>query len=338
MNSYQRTMGALKGDKIDRVPVIPLIIQHSLKISGIPHSIYSSNPEKMAESQIVTAKLYNYDGIHLTTDNSILAEAWGCRLHLPYDEPPQIIQRILGNTKDLTKLLKVDPRKSARIPVILNATKIAREELREEYFIKTNIDSGPFSLASAVRGEQQFLLDLYDDEQFVMDLLEICTDTLIKYGKEAAEAGAHGLTFGDSTSGLIGRELYEKYAFPFVKHAITELKKNGIPVFLHICGDANHILDLMVETGADSLEVDTQVSFEQAKKIVGDRVCLTGNVAPVETLLQGTPEKVYQESIKCIKDIGPQGRLILSSGCEVPRDTPEENIQAMLCAAKTYQK
>lgn len=181
-------------------------------------------------------------------------------------------------------------------------------------------------------------MDLYDDEQFVMDLLEICTDTLIKYGKAAAEAGAHGLTFGDSTAGLVGRELYKRYAFPFVKHAITELKKNGIPVFLHICGDTNHILDLMVETGADSLELDTQVSFKQAKKIVGDKVCFTGNVAPVETLLQGKPEKVYQESIKCIKDIRPQGRLILSSGCEVPRDTPEENIRAMLCAAETYQK
>lgn len=338
MNSYERTMGAIAGEKIDRVPVIPLIIQHSLKISGIPHSIYSSNPEKMAESQIVTAKFYNYDGIHLTTDNSILAEAWGCNIHLPYDEPPQVVKRILGDTKDLTKLLKVDTKKSARIPVILGATKIARDVLKDDFFIKTNIDSGPFSLASAVRGEEQIFMDMYDDEKFVMDLLEICTETLIKYGKAAAEAGAHGLTFGDSTSGLIGRELYQKFAFPFVKHAITELKKNSIPVFLHVCGDTNHILDLMVDTGADSLEVDTQVPFIKAKEIVKDKVCLTGNVAPVETMLQGNPEKVYNESIKCIKDVGLQGRLILSGGCEIPRETPAENIKAMIKASKTYGK
>lgn len=338
MNSYQRTLSAIKGEKIDRVPVIPLIIQHSLNVSGIPHSIYSSNPSKMAESQIVTAKFYNYDGIHLTTDNSILAEAWGCRILLPYDEPPQIVERVLGNTKDLTKLLKVDTKKSARIPVILGATKIARNMLKEDYFIKTNIDSGPFSLASAVRGEEKIFMDMYDDEQFVMDLLEICTNTLIEYGKAVAEAGAHGLTFGDSTSGLIGRELYEKFAFPFVKHAITELKKNGIPVFLHICGDTNHILDLMVETGADCLEIDTQVSFEKAKEIVGDRVCITGNVAPVETMLQGTSQKVYKESSKCIKDLGPKRKLILSAGCEVPRETPRENIIAMIQAATNYRE
>lgn len=333
MNSYQRTLAAIQLKETDRVPVIPLIIQYALHISSIPHREYSSNGRKLAEVQINSLRRHGYDGIHITTDNQIISEALGCEIYLPYDEPPQYRSRVLGETKDLTKLSKVDPYSSGRMPVILTATKLAREELGDEYFIKTNIDSGPFSIAAAVRGEELFFMDLYEDPQFVLDLLEICTEVLISYGKAAAASGAHGLTFGDSTSGLISREHYEKFALPFAKRAISELKGTGLPIFYHICGDTSHILDLMCETGADVLEIDYLVDLKFAKEKVGDKVCLEGNVDPTGLLLQGTPEEVFAASVQCIADAGKGGGFILSAGCEVPRHSQPANVDQLLAAA-----
>ncbi|MGI6640160.1 MAG: uroporphyrinogen decarboxylase family protein [Limnochordia bacterium] len=333
MNSYQRTLAAIERQATDRVPVIPLIIQYALHISSIPHREYSSNGQKMAEAQITSLRRHNYDGIHITTDNQIISEAMGCEVYLPYDEPPQYRKRVLGDSKDLTKLAKVDPYSSGRMPVILSATRLAREELGDEYFIKTNCDSGPFSIASALRGEELFYMDIYEDPQFVMDLVEICTDVLIAYGKAIAASGAHALTFGDSPSGLISREHYEKFALPFAKRAISELKSTGLPIFYHICGNTSHIIDLMCETGADVLEIDHLVDLEFAVDKVGSRVCLEGNVDPTGVLLQGTPDEVYAASMKCIEVARNGGSLILSSGCEVPRHTPPENIDQMLQAA-----
>lgn len=334
MNSYTRTMAAIYGEKYDRTPVIPLIIQHALYKAGIPHKEYSTDGSKMAQAQMYALEMYGYDGIHITTDNQIISEALGCEIHLPFDEPPQYKNRILERNNDL-KQLKADfkPSGDGRMPVILRATEICRENLQDKCFIKVNCDSGPFSVAAALRGEENFFMDLYDDEQYVYDLLEICSDAVIKYAKAIIDSGAHAITFGDSTSGLIGRSMYEKFALPFQKRVISSIKSAGVPVFMHICGDTNGIIDLMSTSGADVLEIDSLTDLATAYTKTDNKVCLEGNIHPTEVLLQGTAEDVYNASIKCIKE--SKGRhLILSSGCEVPRFTPEENILAMVKAAR----
>lgn len=101
---------------------------------------------------------------------------------------------------------------------------------------------------------------------------------------------------------------------------------------MHICGDTTEIIDLMAEYGADVLEVDSLVDLSATYKKTGRKICLEGNIHPTALLLQGTRTDVYAEALGCIeKSCGKN--LVLSSGCEVPRYTPEENIKAMLDAA-----
>ena len=61
-----------------------------------------------------------------------------------------------------------------------------------------------------------------------------------------------------------------------------------------------------------------------------------GNVNPITTLWNGTPEQIKEEAYKCINAAGADGRFILAAGCEVPKDTPIKNIQALVMAAKSY--
>lgn len=332
MNSYERTMAAIHWEMVDQIPVIPLIIQHAMVINKVPHSLYSTNAEYMAQTQIKTARKYGYDGIHITTDNQVLFEAFGGKLHFPYDEPPQIKERVFHG-KDIAALPRIT-KDSGRLRVICEATSIARRELGDNVFIKTNIDSGPFSAASALRGEEEFFMDLYDDEKFSFDLLEVCARAIILYGKEAVAAGAHALTMGDSTAGIINPDLYQKYALPFAQYVIAELKKLDVPVFYHVCGNTSHISHLLVQTGADVLEIDSMVPFSEMKEYSKKSVALEGNVSTIEALLNGTPEQVKQEAWLCIEPFGFDGGLILSSGCEVPPLTKEGNIYAMIEAAK----
>lgn len=336
MNSYKRMMSTIQHEKTDRVPVWFDIIQHTIQLYNITHKEYSSNPHKMVECQIASLNRYGYDGIFISSDNKIIAEAFGDEVFLPEDEPPQFKSKILNNTKDLSKLEKVNPLISGRMPQIIEATKLAREELKDKYFIKTCCDSAPFQAAGVLRGEEKLMIDLYEDEQFVFDLLEVCSNAIIQFGRAIASSGAHALTFGDATASLISRSLYEKFAFPFSKYVINELKKTGIPVFLHVCGDTIHILDLLIDSGADVLEIDSKLDLSYAKKMAGTKVALEGNVDPVDGLLWGTPEQVYIASIKCINDAGRNSGFILSAGCEVPRDTPSENIDSMVRAARDY--
>ena len=332
MNSYDRMMAAITGENYDRTPVLPLIIQHAMQIAGIVHSEYSTNAKRLAEAQIYSLKKYGYDGIHITSDNQIISEAMGCVIELPFDEPPRYRSRILEDNSGLNRLKKFDPFSDDRMPVIIQAARMARQQLKDEYFIKVNCDSGPFSVAAALRGEEQFFMDIFDKEDYVFDLLGICTAAVIKYAGAIAQSGAHAITFGDSTSGLIGRELYRKFALPFQKKVIEALKIFDLPVFMHICGDTRGILDLMAETGADVLEIDSIVNLAEAYETTGRKICLEGNIDPVRLLLQGSRDDVHKESIRCI-EASCGKNLILSSGCEVPRYTPGGNIMAMVEAA-----
>ena len=333
MNGRERMIAALRFEEADCVAVNPEVIQHSLEISGIKHSRYSQDAETMAQAQLACRNFYDYDSIYVSSDNYVLCEAFGGELRFPDDEPPQLI-RIPFRDNDVASLKAVKP-ESGRVGVILKATELCKKKSGNEFFVKTCIDSAPFSAAAAAAGTEQFLMALMDEEDWVDDLLNFCTEQIIQFGMLAAESGADGLAFGDSVSAMVGRELYKTAAFPYAKKAISALKEQtGLPVFYHVCGNTNHILDLFFETGADCIEIDSMVDMAEAKKASGGRCCLEGNVSTIDALLNGTPKDVRLESDRIINLFGSKGGLILSGACEIPRHTPRENLAEMIAAAR----
>ena len=338
MTSVERCRATIRREVPDRVPVVPLIIHHAAKLAGVPFCEYNTNPEVIVKCQVAAWETYGYDGIHVTTDNWILPEALGVQVRFYPDLPPTGLRRPLGRTKDLSVLPRLKEAKTAaRMGLLPTATAFARSHLDDSCLIKSNFDQGPFSLCTAVRGIEPLMMDLHDDEQFVFDLLEICTELVFHLGLTVGRSGAHCITFGDSVAGLLSRRDFARYAQPFEKMVIRRLREAlDIPVFLHICGKAAHILDYMADTGADGIELDHFNDFAVVKAQVGSQVCLEGNLDPSSVLLQGTAERVRSESVKLIAAAAEGGGFILSSGCEVGRDTPPENIRAMVEAAATY--
>lgn len=327
-------MAALAGKMSDCVPVVPEIIQHALNVSGACHSAYSTQPEVMADTILQSQKVYDYDAIYVSSDNYILAEAFGAMVSFPKDAPPQLLSHPLQEGYNTP--LKDFSVENGRIPVILGATQICRHSVGDRIFIKTNIDSAPFSAAACLRGPELFLMDLYDASESVFDLLQKCTDAIVEYGKSAARAGAHGLAFGDSVASLIGRDAYREFALPYAKQAIERLHETGLPVFYHVCGDTTHILSDMVETGADCLELDSIVDMEKAHEIAAGKCALEGNISTIQALYSGKPEDVYREANALLKHFGNRGGFILSSACEIPRDTAPENVLAITKAARNF--
>jgi uroporphyrinogen decarboxylase len=316
--------------------VIPLVISHAASRMGVPFRCYNTSPKVLVDCQAAAWREYGYDGIHVTTDNWILPQALRVPVQFYDDLPPTGLERPLAKTRDLAELPSLEEAKvAARMGLLPEATRYARELLGDACFIKTNFDQGPFSLCTAVRGIDRLMMDLYDAEQFVFDLMEICVEMVVHLGLTVGRAGAHAITFGDSVAGLLSRKHFAKFAFPAEKEVIARLHAAlDMPVFLHICGRASHIVDYMADTGADALELDHFNDFAEMKARVGARTCLEGNLDPTGVLLQGTPEMVRQKSLELIAAAGSGGGLILSPGCEVPRDTPAANLRAMVLAAR----
>lgn len=337
MTSVERIEKALRGEKSDRAPVIPEIIQHSMQVSGICHKLYSTDGEAMARAQIVCQRVYGYDAVYISSDNYILAEALGGEIMFASDDvPPQITKHPLAGDPG-NELMPFDL-KNGRIQVILDATRRCRAYYGDNnIYIKTCIDSAPFSLAACLCGPENWMVSLFDEEEDAVRLLEKCTDIAIEMGVAAADAGAHAIAFGDSAAGLISREMYGRFALPFAQRAIKTIqKKTGCPVYYHICGNADHILDLMAETGADCLELDSMVNLRKAQKVVAGRCAIEGNVSTVEAFLNGTRDSVRKEADALLEHFGNRGGFILGSACEVPRYSPVENVQELVRAAVEF--
>jgi MtaA/CmuA family methyltransferase len=129
---------------------------------------------------------------------------------------------------------------------------------------------------------------------------------------------------------LISPEFYRKYVLP---HLQPLIKVIGIPVILHVCGNTQPILPFMAETGARVLSLDQCMDLTLAKQAVAGRCGIGGNVDPIQTLLLGTPEDVKRETLRCLREGGKKG-FILMAGCAVPPGTPLENLRAMIESAR----
>lgn len=184
----------------------------------------------------------------------------------------------------------------------------------------------------------------YDEDieaqEAIFELMEMTTEALIQFAKAEFEMGANIVQCGDSLASLdvISPQMYKKYVFPYEKKFFEAMKPykekyDGLTL-LHICGNTAEIMDLLVQTGTDILEVDYKVDLMHYKQHISNGVCLMGNLNPAGALLAGTPQDVEKEAIDCIKNAAAEGGFILGSGCEVAIDTPIENMKAMVRVAR----
>jgi uroporphyrinogen decarboxylase len=139
-------------------------------------------------------------------------------------------------------------------------------------------------------------------------------------------------------------EVFRKYALPAVKRGIELATAAGIPTHIHSCGPEKELVKIMAEetnlTVIDPLEIPPMGDCVLAdlKKLYGKKITLKGNLHTTNVMLRGSVQDVIDASRKAIDDAAEGGRFILSTGDQCGRDTPFENLEAMVETARTYGK
>jgi len=338
MNSYERVMAAIRGEPLDRVPVIPSVREWCIRQAGFTFSEAMRKPEKYVFSQYYCVKEYRYDAVFDFFATHAESEALGSKLLIAEDSPPSILKPIIREySTDLARLRLPNPYKDGRLPQMLTIIRRLKE-LCEDNIPVIGYCQAPFRHAAMLRGLEHILRDTKKAPEELKELLEISLTGLIHWGIAVAEAGADIISISDPTVSMnvMSRDTWMKFGFPYLKRLANALKKTGKPLKLHVCGDTTDRLETFVDAGFDILSLDTKVDFQKAREKVGDGVCLMGNVCPNTTLLFGTPQDVEDYSKKVIQQAGLNGKFILSSGCMLSPDTPRENVHAMVNAVEKY--
>ena len=137
-------------------------------------------------------------------------------------------------------------------------------------------------------------------------------------------------------------EMMRKIAFPAVKRAIELATAAGLPTHIHACGPEKELVRVMAEetnlTIIDPLEHRPMGDCDLAeiKRLYGNKIVLKGNLHTTDVMLRGTVDDVVRASKKAIDDAAAGGRYVLSTGDQCGRDTPDENIIAMVGTARSY--
>ena len=133
-----------------------------------------------------------------------------------------------------------------------------------------------------------------------------------------------------------------RYSLPVIKKMTKMSKEAGIPSFLHSCGKQREQVEML----ANETDLDVANPLErppmgdcdlaEIKRLYGHKLALMGNILTTDVMLFGTPEKVREECRKAIDAAAAGGGFILSTGDQCGRDTPFENIRAMVETAREY--
>jgi uroporphyrinogen decarboxylase len=167
-------------------------------------------------------------------------------------------------------------------------------------------------------------------------LLAWCADATAQFVRLMAATGVHMVSNGDSPAGpsVVSPRVYREMALPYERRIAAAAHEEGLPWLLHICGKTERILEEMVSTGADALELDYKTDPGRARQVLAGRTAFVGNIDPTGVLAAGTVAEVEAATRDLRKVFAGEPRFILNAGCAIPESTPAENLRALIRAAR----
>ena len=338
MNGYQRIQAALRGEPPDTTPVMLHNFMMAAHEADISMARYREDPAEIARAFIEAVEKYAYDGIMVDVDTATLAGALGVPVVFPEDEPAVCRGQRLRSLAEARGLEPVDVGSYPGIQVWLEAVRLLKRHFGDGIYLRGNCDQCPFSLASAMRGSADWMMDIMDpaNHEDAQRLLEFWLDAALQFIRLMASTGAHMVSNGDSPAGpsVVSPRLYRKFALPYEKRVVEEAHRLGLPYALHICGRTEPILEDMIFTGADALELDYKTDARHAHDILRGRATFIGNIDPSGVLALGTRESVERKTRELVEIFADTPRFILNAGCAIPAGTPPDNLRAMIETAR----
>ena len=333
--SKERMLAAFNFQKPDRVPVFLNNALASSRVIGVKIKEMVTNPEQFSNALCASYEKYGYDGVRISCDVSLEAEAMGGIARYPEDDVVSLIDHPLKNPEEDFKKLKMpDPYSSGRMPVMVKTTELTRQRLGEKAFIASSLQ-GPGNMVSQLLGVNEFMLMFYDDPDLLEKLFDFACEVTVLYGKALHKAGADCIIIGEAicSTGSIGPNHYKTFLKKRHKKIIDEFNAAGIKYHTyHICGSLDPILMDVADTGVTSIDVDSPVDMKASREKLGSRMTMIGNISPAE-ILKSSPERINELCTEVLSGKDGLG-LVLGAGCTMALNSPEANLRAMVESAQ----
>lgn len=196
---------------------------------------------------------------------------------------------------------------------------------------------GPYSLAGRLLDMTEIMVLCRIEPEMVESVLEKVTDFLILYARALKEAGADGIVMAEPAAGLLSPDMIATFSNPYMECVRKAVEDTNCLFIYHNCGMVEPLWKELADCNVRAYSFGNAIDIEEMlKKLPDDRIII-GNIDPVGILRNGTPGKVSEETKKLLERCSKYKNFILSSGCDIPPQTPMENLEAFFRAAESFE-
>lgn len=341
MTSSERYAAYARGEEVDHIPFYyPGNGSTLAPLYGYTIEQYRSDFEIHCK---VMDELHNEFGNSISASANMglkgVGEAVGSLVVYPANSIDYISDYILKDYKDLESL-RFEPASNAFLQKKLNHVYALKKHYGDSLPVGVSV-AGPLSTAASIREPESILKDMRKNKDNLHKLLAFSTSCALTWvetcKKEFGKVSA-GIADPVSSSTIISPNSFREFSKPYLKElvqGITEI--TGSAPGLHICGKTKPIWEDLLELGIDEFSVDNCEDLSELKNSLGRHMTISGNVPPVEVMLNGSIDDVIESVRQCLLKASdsPNG-FILDVGCQLPIGTPRENVYAYIYAAKKY--
>ncbi len=325
MSGKELIQKALTLQPTDRVPWVPFIGIHGARLIGVNATEYLQHADHIVNGISRAVEMYKPDGIPVIFDLQLEAEALGCQLIWADNNPPAVHSHPLVQGTILDSLVIPGPQQG-RIGVAMEAA--GRLRKMHPDIALYGLITGPFTLALHLLGTDIFI-KMFEDPEYIQRLLEFTKEVAKAMAGYYMQNGCDVIAVVDPMTSQIDPGLFRQFVSAPATEIFDFIRNKGVFSSFFVCGHAQQNIEIMCKCRPDNISIDENIPLDFVKPIALEhKVSFGGNMKLTVVLLMGTPEECMQNALECIDSGGNRG-FILAPGCDLPMDTPPENLQAV---------
>jgi uroporphyrinogen decarboxylase len=200
---------------------------------------------------------------------------------------------------------------------------------------------GPFTLAGLMMGAEDAVMSTVLNPETLHTLCHFTTERIQEYIQLLISAGADVICLLEPTAVMLSPEQFSEFSAIYIRHITTSFKYSGINFVYHTCGNTMHLAQKMARSGVDGLSLDSRevgVDLAAVARGVPEDVVVIGNINPATTMRFGSPADVRREVNALLGEMEGQPNFVLSTGCDLPQETPTANIREFMEAGRAWKR
>ncbi len=313
----------------NRIMTIPLLGAPGIQLTNTTLKENLTDATTQFSSISALMRRFEPDGIFFMMDLTVEAQALGLQIGFPDNENPYVKEHSLKTPDDLVAIKENWKGLSGRMKVFVEVARMMTQNLSG---LKGGYVIGPFSLAGELVGVTDMCMLLLDEPQFAQQIIQFCSDAVTEYAEALFDQGLDVIAMLEPTAVLLSKKQFSDFALPYFSSVLSSLDK---PLIYHICGNTQHLVPNMGNSGAYGLSLDSMVDLKEVAEAIPKDVKIIGNLDPVKIFLQSSPQQVSEATHQLLNRMKGIPNFILSSGCDIPHNVPLENIDAFMQAARS---